>query len=196
MSSQTTSLDSLPISPQTNNIQLETTENIKIDSVINNIQEQRTNDDNMNQQNMNSFVTGVQKAASDGMLSLQSRDIPQNNSHITRDPEIQPNFIPKTDNTDYIGDDISTDEMIRKNTRKKQFEEKTNNLLNDLEVPIILSILYFIFQLPIVKSSLNKYIPSFFQKDGNFNLSGYLFTSLAFGAVYMLLRKGMEYVNE
>ena len=78
----TTSIDSLPISPQTQsneNIRMNTIEkNIQIDNPMQSLQQERDNDPAIKQKNLNQFVTGIQQASAAGLTELQSRDVPQN----------------------------------------------------------------------------------------------------------------------
>ena len=203
----TTNLDDLPLSPQS-----EPNVNIKInDNTINNLQEQRKTEmqninNSLSQQqqspqqqqpnnnmDVNSFITGIQNAAANGGLELPSRDIPQNQSHITQDSQLIPNYIPE-ENNNYIENDDSFNEMIKKNIKPSN----TNNidiLYDDLHVPIILAVIYFVFQLPIIKKNTLKYIPSLFLKDGNYNIAGYIVNSLAFASTYYFTIKSIDYLT-
>lgn len=206
-----TSLDDLPISPQTNtnNIQLETTENVVISNPIQNIQAQRENDDKIianksksepsnqisSSKDINQFVTGIQKAASAGALNLPSRDIPQQQNHITQDNSVQPNFIPQSNSDDYIGSGQSSEEIIKRNTRKKEKTETLDYLYDDFQIPILIAVLYFIFQLPVVRKTILKALPPLFLKDGNPNLMGYTFNSIAFAGLYYISNKAISYFS-
>ena len=205
-----TSLDDLPISPQTDgNIKLETTENIVVDNPIQNLQAQRANDDKIasasnepvaingigSSKDVNQFVTGIQQAASSGALNLPSRDIPQQQIHITQDNSAQPNFVPQTNSGDYIGTGQDTEEIIRRNALKEKKVNKIDTLYDDLQIPVLIAVLYFIFQLPIVRKSLLKILPPLFLKDGNPNLMGYIFNSIAFALLYYLTNSGISYFS-
>lgn len=204
-----TSLDDLPISPQTdNNIKLETSENVVIDNPIQNIQAQRANDDKMasskvvgeptnsmgSSKDINQFVTGIQQAANAGALNLPSRDIPQQQVHITQDSSIQANYIPQN-NSDYIGAGQSSEEIIRRNAHKVETRNRIDNLYDDFQIPILLGVLYFIFQLPIVRKTILKMLPPLFLKDGNPNLMGYTFNSIAFAVLYYIINKSISYFS-
>jgi hypothetical protein len=41
-----------------------------------------------------------------------------------------------------------------------------------------------------------KIIPALFNKDGNPNLSGYIFTSTAFAGIFYVLTKGMRFLEK
>jgi hypothetical protein len=66
---------------------------------------------------------------------------------------------------------------------------------DELQTPLLISILYFLFQLPILKQTLFKYIPLLCHNDGNYNLNGLLFTSVTFGFLFFSLSKTMKQIN-
>ena len=130
-----------------------------------------------NQKMMIELVAGIQQASASGATQLPSRDIPMDQSGITQDPAVQPNFVPEHPNDDYMLNNI------KKNNR----EDSLEFLLENMQVPILLGLLYFLFQLPVVRSSVHKYMPSLFGKDGNQNLGGYLFFSVLFALSYFVI---------
>ena len=195
----TTSIDALPMSPQgqgqppQQQMQSSQQENIKLEMDHNKFQQQRDNDPAINQQNLNQFVTGIQQASAAGMTGLPSRDIPQNQETLTRDQQMKPNYIPSAENTDYIREQQNNEEIIREYARRQQKTDSLDNMYNELQIPILIAVLYFTFQLPVVRKNLFKFLPSLFSKDGNPNLSGYITNSIIFGALYFGLTKGMKY---
>jgi len=226
----TTSIDALPISPQTQpQIQ---TENIKldIDGSLGSIQQSRdiellqgaqSRDQDpqiqhqqgqhqqgqhqqgqpaqlnaMNQQNINQFVSGLQQASAAGLTTLPSRDIPQTQSHLTQDQQMQPNYVPQEQyNTDYITEHQTNEDIIRKYNTKEQSDNSLDDFYNNIQTPILIAILYFLFQLPVVRKNVFKFLPSLFSKDGNPNLSGYVVNSAIFAALYFSLTKGVRYFS-
>lgn len=210
----TSNLDDLPVSNQTdqNNITLQTSEkNTVIEGSINNIQQQRENDlkqniapstgqqglnnnGNNNNNNINDFVTSIQSAVSSGSLSLPSRDIPQTQSHITQDDEIKQNFIPG-DNDDYIDEDRSKQDIINDYMKKQENNNKADDFYNKLQTPILMSVLYFIFQLPVVKKLFLKLFPAFYHKDGNLNLTGFIVNSVLFSISYYIINYSIDYFS-
>jgi hypothetical protein len=201
----TTSIDSLPMSPQTgDNIRLDTYEkNVQISNPSQSLQQERDNDPMVMQKNLNQFVTGIQQASAAGMTALPSRDIPQNQSHIAQDVHIQPNYIPQPQQGgngsgsggDYIQDHQTNEDIIRAQVQKQEKRDTLDNLYDELQGPILIAVLYFLFQLPAVQKQLCKVIPALFRKDGNPNLSGYIFTSAAFAGVYFALTKSMRFLE-
>ena len=144
---------------------------------------------------VNQFVTGIQQAASSGALNLPSRDIPQQQIHITQDNSVQPNYIPQNSNSDYIGSGQSSEEIIRRNAHKTEKANKLDNLYDNFQAPILIGALYFIFQLPIIRKTIFKILPPLFLKDGNPNLLGYTFNSIVFAILYYLVNNAILYFS-
>tara|TARA_B110000259_G_scaffold32217_1_gene35411 strand:+ start:1158 stop:1787 length:630 start_codon:yes stop_codon:yes gene_type:complete len=143
---------------------------------------------------INSFVTGLQQAAATGALQLPSRDIPQTQGHLTQDDHLQPNYIPEPKG-DYIQDTYNQEQIINNHAQNQASDSRMDAIYDDIHVPIILSVIYFVFQLPIIKTNTLKYIPSLFNKDGNFNMLGYLTNSLAFSSTYYCIIKLLDYLS-
>jgi len=60
---------------------------------------------------------------------------------------------------------------------------------------LFLSILYFLFQLPVVKKQLFTYMPILFSKDGNMNIHGFIATSILFGFSFYSVNKSVKAIN-
>ena len=145
----------------------------------------------LEQSTINQIISGLQQASVTGATSLPSRDIPNTTSQITQDPYIQPNYIPPETNNKYINELETPDDMIRRYNKNNVSEDSLDNLYNQIQIPLLLAILYFIFQLPIFKNTLFKYLPILFNSDGNINFTGLIFTSIMFGSTYFILSKTM-----
>jgi len=203
MNNGTTSIDSLPLSPQTGggeNIRMEMreTNNVQVANPAQALREERDNDPAIMQKNLNQFVTGLQQASAAGLTALPSRDIPQNQQHLSQDTQIKPNYIPSPEElmNDYIRDQQTSDEIIQAQAQKQIKKDSFDVLFDEIQAPLILGILYFLFQLPIIQKQLCKIIPALYGKDGNPNLSGYIFTSAAFASVYYVLTKSMRFLEQ
>ena len=70
----------------------------------------------LSQDSISQIVAGLQQAG--GATSLPNRDIPMNNNHITQDEAIQPNYIPSSNNTDYIENADDMNSLIQQNKSK------------------------------------------------------------------------------
>ena len=149
----------------------------------------------MSQQNMSQFVTGLQQASQAGLTALPSRDIPQSQSHLTQDQHMQPNYVPQSKNNDYITDNQSNEDIIKRHGQKEQQANSLDNFYNNLQTPILIAILYFLFQLPVVRKNIFKFAPALFSKDGNPNLIGYVINSAIFASLYFSMTKGIQYFS-
>ena len=122
---------------------------------------------------------------------LPSRDIPMDTLEYQQDTEIQPNYVPQVKLTsDYIREYESQQEQsIKKHRERQHREEIAKDWFSDLQFPILVAILYFVFQMPIVNTMMRK-IPllSLHNADGNFSLSGLLFKSLFFGILFYFIQ--------
>ena len=143
----------------------------------------------LDQTTINQIVNGLQQASSSGMTTLQSRDIPRTTDAIMQDPQIQPNYIPPAKEEDYIKDYTDTEDIVSGYQRQENYNNHLDNLYNEIQIPLMIGILYFLFQLPIFKKYLFKYFPVLFFKDGNVNIYGYSFTSVLFALFYYLISK-------
>ena len=187
-----TNIDDLPVSPQTiqPNIQLSMNDdNIKVNNTSTNLQKKEEQTTLLNQ-----VITGIQEASEAGMTTLPVRDIPTQQTHITNDRETRANYIPEGPD-DYIKTHQSNDNIIRRNAEREQLAKKSNDIYDELSFPLMIGVLYFLFQLPVVRKNLFKILPVLFNKDGNPNLSGYIVNSVSFAMVCLLLMKGINYMS-
>jgi len=143
----------------------------------------------LDQTTINSIVNGLQQASASGATLLPSRDIPQNQEQITRDPQIQPNYIPSTEIGDYIDHHEQNDEIVGKYQNQERNTNSLDAMYDELQTPLLLCVLFFLFQLPFFKKYLFIYVPGLFLKDGNYNIYGFVFMSIFFALVYYVLSK-------
>jgi hypothetical protein len=132
-------------------------------------------------------------------VRLPSRDIPTDQTYYQQDVEITPNYIPKPKSTrDYVREEEDvTEEIVQKHHSKKAQKEKVNDLFNDFQIPVLVSILYFIFQMPSVNTFLYKNFSflSIHNLDGNINFYGVFFKSLLFGTAFYSIYKSTELLS-
>lgn len=203
MASCTTSIDQLPPVTQSNasgspvqQNPLGNSENIKIENYGQQLDAERKADQAVQQIDYTSELTSALKeAAAVGATVLPSRDIPQTTLPTQQDQSVKPNYIPKDDEKDYIGNIIDREKIIQENQRKQNQSDNIDYIYTQLQIPLIVGILYFLFQLPIIRKRMFAFLPSLFYKDGNPNLSGYVFNSVIFALFYALLLKGLHYLK-
>lgn len=130
---------------------------------------------------------------------LPQRDIPMNISQHVQDEQTQPNYIPKPKLTsDYIHEyEESNYHKMKEHETKKMLEKKTAFWFDEFQTPIIIFLLYFIFQLPIVNTMIFKRFTflSIYKDDGNFNLFGLLLKSSLFASSFYSFHKSIDVLS-
>ena len=179
----TTNLDELP----SNNINLSTTEK---NELINNPGIEELNNRKMEESVNHELINGLQQAATVGSTQLPSRDIPMDTNQIQSDESIKPNFIPLEDvKTDYITKHQTTEEIIRQNKNNVDKSNQWDQLYKELNLPILIASLFFIFQLPIVQKQFITMLPFCYSDGGNIKLTGRLTQCLVFGLIIFFSSK-------
>lgn len=145
----------------------------------------------LDQTTINQIVNGLQQASATGATQLPSRDIPMTTSNLTHDVNIQPNYIPPPPqhSADYINNYEQAGDIINDYNANIERSNALDDMYSEIQVPLLLAVLYFLFQLPFFRKFLFSYLPVLFSKDGNLNLNGYIFMSCLFGIFYYLLNK-------
>jgi len=210
-----TNIQDLPTDPaggSGNNINISTTDNtpqqppqqlppqqLPPQQIPTNLQENQVVQPNaqgtLDHNSINELVTGLQKLTMTGGTQLPSRDIPTTTTHLSADEEIQPNFIPKPSEQNYLDDEQDNEEIINEYNSRINKDSQMDALYNEFQTPILLAILFFLFQLPFFKKNLFTYVPSLFMNDGNYNIYGFVFISVFFAFVYYLLSKSSHVFN-
>ena len=193
--SDTTNIDDLPA-----------VQNQNQRSVVQNVEMQPSNPEPQpekppSQQVMSELINGMQRASMNGMTMLPSRDIPRDTYRITQDQQVTANYVPReTKNVNYIDDhetNATLARVMQQNTRASNRAESLESFYEEVQSPLMLSIIYFAFQLPGVKRYMNRYFPSsLYNSDGNPSLSGLVVTSVLFGTVFYIFQKSMSKIME
>ena len=157
-------------------------------------QEQLSQTTELSQESIHQIVQGLQQAGNSTLMP--NREIPTNNSHITQDEAIKPNFIPKSQNENYIEEENSMDSLIQQNKNQKVEQDRLDLMYEELQIPLLVMILFFFFQLPIFQKTLTKYAPSLFSRDGNPTFSGYFVKTLMFGITFYVITKITNQLSE
>jgi len=143
------------------------------------------------------LVNGLQQATAGGATQLPSRDIPMTTSVHTHDPQIHPNYVPSPppNQTDYIRDYETTEQTVNRHNEQAKLSNSLDEMYSEIQAPLLLGVLYFLFQLPFFRRFLFTYFSILFSNDGNYNLKGYLFCSVLFGLLFHLLNKLTLFFN-
>lgn len=190
--SESTSILDLPTDPVgggniSNNISMSASENTSMQSQM---PTAGVNGLSLDQTTITQIVNGLQQASLTGATQLSSRDIPMSTSSHNIDPNIQPNYVPPPQNNiDYIRNFEQTSDMVNDYNKNYQRQNSLDDMYNEIQTPLLLAVLYFLFQLPFFRKFLYGYFPILFSNDGNLNINGFLFTSTLFGLLFYLLNK-------
>jgi hypothetical protein len=158
---------------------------------------------------INQLVSGLQQAHAAGVTKLRTVDIPMDNLALAADPGVQQHHIPhhvrfqgdtphhnqrpyqshENDYPNYIQEDDNMDDIITRNIRKTAYANQVEMWMDELQIPLMVAILFFMFQLPIVKKIFHEYFPFLYYLDGNMNVNGYILVSTFFGVLYYVLCK-------
>lgn len=184
MAIQTTNIDTLPLQPSGNEEQVQL---IATDKPVHEVVTQE-------KLNENEFITGLQKAVSSGMTSLPSRDIPIDQSAVQQDERTKANFIPQSQG-DYITQHQTTEEIIKQNSNKHLDKNNVDYIYNEFGIPLLIVILYFMYQLPAVRKLFLSWFPSCYNHIGDINLSGRIVNALTFGIITYAITKLLDNIS-
>lgn len=194
----TTSINDLPTDPSTGgsingniNLVINETNQNKNNTILSQTTQQQGGGSQLtlDQSTISQIVNGLQQASLAGATSLPSRDIPLQFEHLTSDTQVQTNYIPQPITKDYINN--TNDDINNYYTNEKNLNS-LDSLYDELQAPLLLAVLYFLFQLPFFKKAIFKYLPFFCHTDGNYNFNGLIFTCAFFGFIYYALSKTVK----
>lgn len=131
----------------------------------------------LDQATISQIVNGLQQASLSGATRLPSRDIPMTSEHLAADKQAMPNYIPNDTINKYINEDDDYD---------VNFKQNNFNIYSEIQFPLLLGILYFIFQMPVFKNILFQYFSFLFSSDGNYNINGLTILSIIFSLTYYI----------
>ena len=150
----------------------------------------------LSKDSINKIIQGLQDASQSGSTNLPSRDIPMMTEHIMHDNSARPNFVPSppAEKANYIQDEETMETLI--NQKKNQYKYNMDNFYDEIQTPLLIMLMYFIFQLPTFKNSMLRNFPLFFFKNKEYNLKGMVFNTILFGGFYYLIMKSIKYLSE
>ena len=118
----------------------------------------------------------------------------------THDDQARPNYVPQPDGggggADYIKDHASMESIVRANARQSNQIDTIEAIYYDLQMPILIGVLYFIFQMPVFRAQLLHFLPSLFGEDGNFKIVGLTATSAMFAGTFFVIMKVFNKLGE
>uniref|UniRef100_A0A6C0IPU2 Uncharacterized protein n=1 Tax=viral metagenome TaxID=1070528 RepID=A0A6C0IPU2_9ZZZZ len=195
-----TNISSLPTDPAGGgsiggNVQITATEQSKM---IDSMQQQLGNSETgsnknggieLSQNTIAELVSGIQNITKSGGSSLPSRDIPMDESRVAADEEVKTNYVPETENTDYIQDYQTNENIVREHEANIMKQASIEDIYEELQTPIIAMLIYFLFQLPAFKKYERRFIPGLFGEDMNINTYGILFNSLFIALIIFTVKR-------
>jgi hypothetical protein len=188
--SDTTSILDLPTDPAGGN------NNANVNIQASEMSKQAPTSMTLDQMTINQIVSGLQQASSTGATQLPSRDIAMTTNNIMQDPHVQPNYIPpppqmqsQNQMLDYTQANEGPDDIVENYNSNKKYSDSLDEMYSEIQTPLLIAALYFLFQLPFFRKYLLSYFPILFSMDGNLNINGFLFMSALFGILFYLLNK-------
>ena len=171
--SGTTSIDSLPSDPgissgaPVQNVKMEIKEkNVSFDSNAKQTDgNTRGMPSDVQQKQMKAIVSGIQLAAIAAVAtSLPSRDIPMNQNRVHMDQQADPNYVPQASQVpDYIQNHDTEQQFLEQAQRNINKQDNLDVVYNELQVPILISLLFF-YLIYLFKKTLNTYAGFYFKK--------------------------------
>ena len=148
------------------------------------------------QNNMNHVLQGLQQTQNRSMTQLPSRDIPMMTQQLTQDQQVKPNYIPPEPKADYIEQHDTYQTMMDKGKESQKEKEKMDSLYDELHLPVLIMVLFLLFQMPFVQKKLLQFFPSLFLKDGHMTMGGYFLKTTLFGLLFYVIMKASKYASE
>ncbi len=134
---------------------------------------------------------------------LPPRDLPRNDIGLNRqlDPSIQPGYIPPLLPGTHVSEEyirqraLATDREMREYQSRKYRDAQIGQVVDAIQIPVLLAILFFLFNATSTNLWLFHVTSSFGGHDdtGNLNTIGLGVKSAIFGAVYYLANMIMDF---
>jgi hypothetical protein len=141
-------------------------------------------------------ANAITNALSNSMpTNMPNRDI-QMNTQQQQDPYSHPNYIPESEMDDYIENDDTLYNMMNKGQVAENEQDRLDEIYEELQIPLMVMVLYFLFQMPFVKKHLQRLLPSLFTKDEHPTFGGYLLKTVLFGGTFYGIIKATKYLSE
>lgn len=146
---------------------------------------------------MNNVLKGLQQAHAQGMTTLPTRDIPMDTTQFTHDQQMKPNYIPQSNiPDDYIKEEETYETLMRKKREKMENDDRLDMLYDELQMPILVMVLFFLFHMPFFKEKFNSLFPSLIKTCGDLTMGGYAFKTFLFGTLFYLINKVSNYASK
>jgi hypothetical protein len=131
-----------------------------------------------------------------GNHPVPTRDMPRDTTRFSHDTQIQPNYVPDPGmSRGYVEDMDRRVTDMHRNPKPK--EKMLDRILEELQLPLMLASLFFLFQSPWVTQFVLKWFGflSVQAEDLSLNLNGKLLMSLLFGGVFYAVNQALDYLK-
>jgi hypothetical protein len=119
---------------------------------------------------------------------MMNRGFTQDTEMYQNDEQVRPNHIPSAKlTTDYLRE--YEDRMVKmtdEHQKEKHRKDLVGSLYDEFQTPILIGVLFFLFQIPYINTLMFKYLSfmKIYNEDGNLNLYGLMLKSVLFGLTY------------
>lgn len=145
-----------------------------------------------NSESYNIVSTMQDMAASNAeTFGLPSRDIPQMTHR--HDVRANPTHIPKQNVQKYIHNQETPECMINNKRMEHNRQVTTDTIFEQMQLPVMVGILYFLFSLPVVNNWFLKTFKDSFYPDGDMKFAGFVIKSTVFASLYYGLTYAIQY---
>ena len=149
----------------------------------------------MSHESMAQLNTQLQQAGQNNLTQLPTRDVPMNPLLHTQDEQTQPNHVPEERQpTDYIQQYANIEKAVNQGTENKN--DFMENIYEEIQTPLLIFVLFFIFQLPSVSKGFNKQFPILLSNDSSLTLKGYIVKSLIVAILFFLIKKAVTHFSQ
>jgi len=128
-------------------------------------------------------------------MQLPSRDIRVDASQF-RDEATKVNYIPPPPTTtDYVREYEDKKKQFKEHNEQKHRVQLADDVFSELQMPILIAILFFIFQMPIINKLMStlSFLP-IYRTDGNANVYGVMLKSAMFGSMFYSIHKVIQMI--
>lgn len=151
----------------------------------------------MSQEAMSQFNQELKQAGQSNLTQLPTRDVPMNPLLHTQDNEAQPNHIPEERNpTDYVQQFANIEQAVKQGANNEKNDNFMENIYEEIQTPLLIFVLFFIFQLPSVSKQFNNQFPILLSNDSSLTLKGYIVKSFIVALLFFIIKKGVTHFSE
>lgn len=125
------------------------------------------------------MATNISDLPYNTKTDLPARDIPRETIDHVADPQVTPNYMPPKERA-YIEEQPTYVE-----------QSKLDKFIEEFRIPLLVALLYFLFETPTIQTMLSRLAPSLFT-----DTTGLLAKSICFGAMYYSAMMGADYLSK